>query len=685
MKEIYTKDILGYSSIYQVQTGRCDDLAGWKRGDMETKMKRICIYVVYDRQNIIDNYIGCMLRELKTCMDCLVVVYNGQEILRGMKLLEEHADYLFFRENIGLDAGAFKDALCNLVGWDKVDRYDELFLINDTFFGPFCPMADIIGEMEKRDVDFWGLSKHGECRNDNMGYFPEHIQTFFLAIHSRMLHSKFFQRYWKVLPYFKTWEQVVKKHEMLFTDYFAALGFTYDVLADNDVNNSRNMGNNYTQYLSLPYELMSKRNFPILKRKPLEANILDMQTQEEFCQALEYIKNNTNYDVNLIYHHIIRTMNIADLYRNLHLVYIAPPHSVSMDTKKRIVIAVFAKYSVATNAVSEYLTKMRGPGVEIKIYTGDVGVASAYRKKGYTCITYESGEKWKEVFREVCRCDYICIICDMDLSSEEIPSCTRKSVFFNQWENLLKDYGHVKYIIKCFEEDENLGLLAPPNPIFSYYFGKNGANWKKAFKHVKHIVDELRIRCCLSLNQQPLAITDSFWIRGEILRNFIEKSNVQEEFLCFMWTYVAQDAGYYSGIVESRRYAAMNTVNQQYYLETTINKVQMQCGDFEKFEEMRKTVFYDAVQRYCRKYSDIYIYGTGYMARTYKNLLPGFLAYIVSDGQPKPDDIDGKKVIYFSELEVSSDMGIVVCLDEKNQEQVIPMLEQKGIYHSFCV
>ena len=84
-------------------------------------MKRLCIYLTFDRQGIIDKYIGYMLKELKTCADCLMVVCNQPEIICGKEMLEKYADDIFYRENIGLDTGGFKDALCDFIGWD-IDR-----------------------------------------------------------------------------------------------------------------------------------------------------------------------------------------------------------------------------------------------------------------------------------------------------------------------------------------------------------------------------------------------------------------------------------------------------------------------------------------------------------------------------------------------------------------------------------
>ena len=71
-------------------------------------------------------------------------------------------------------------------------------------------------------------------------------------------------------------------------------------------------------------------------------------------------------------------------------------------------------------------------------------------------------------------------------------------------------------------------------------------------------------------------------------------------------------------------------------------------------------------------------------AKQYQHMLSGVEAYIVSDGRSKNRGIDGKKVLYLSELETEDGIGIVVCLDEGNQEQVIPMLEKRK-FHYLCI
>ena len=100
-------------------------------------MKRLLVYHTYDKQNIIDDYIGYFLGSMRAMVDTIIVVCNMPGIDKGFRNLSDYADGIFYRENIGLDAGGFKDALCTFVGWEKIRQYDELILANDSFYGPF--------------------------------------------------------------------------------------------------------------------------------------------------------------------------------------------------------------------------------------------------------------------------------------------------------------------------------------------------------------------------------------------------------------------------------------------------------------------------------------------------------------------------------------------------------------------
>lgn len=392
--------------------------------------KRICIFVTYDKQNIVDEYIAYILSELKENCNYLVVICNYPEIKMGREYVEKYASQVFYRKNRGFDCGGFKDAMCNFIGWDIIDMYDELVLVNDSFFGPFIPLSNIFSEMETRKVDFWGVIAHAYLKRKKDQDIPEHLQSFFLTIQTRMLHSKEFRGFWESLPYFGTFSDAVKGYEHIFTEYFKKKGFKYSCFANIKNNNSENPENNYWQYAYISYELIAKRNFPFLKKQQLSYDMLEHQTQENYLRAIEYIDKNTNYDVNLIWKNIIRTLDVNDIYRNFHLNFIIDRNKVACKRGEnyKVLICARVNHMSAFEFVSEYLTSINkeNEAIHILVYSDDVDLIRKYNTIGLNILQSQSRYVFFETITEY---DYICYIHDYDLSSKIQPSYINKSLF----------------------------------------------------------------------------------------------------------------------------------------------------------------------------------------------------------------------------------------------------------------
>lgn len=648
-------------------------------------MKRLCVYLTYDKQRIIDRYIGYMLKELRSCMCRLVVVCNMPEVVCGEEILKEYADEIFYRENIGFDAGGFKEALCSFIGWEMLSTYDELVLANDSFFGPFRNMDSIFRDMDKRDCDFWGLTRHAYKKTEERT-IPEHLQSYFLVIRSPMLWSEDFMCYWENMPYYYNFDDVVWNHEVVFTRYFSQLGYRHECLADMLPNDSEDSKNNYTQYGFLQYELISKRNFPFFKKKPVSFETLDIQTQENFKLALDYVEANTGYDVDMIWENLIRTMNMSDLQRNFHLKYSIPEKEAGVNTvQNKVALVIVAEHEKSVEYVLEYLERLEN-SLWIRIGSHKRTITDIYHKNGYSTFLIRGTDDLKRETAELSGCEYVCVLHDCDMSSDKEYSCTGKSLFYNSWHNLLAGKGYLYRLLKKFEKDRRLGVLMPPVPMFSKYFGRAVEEWDRHYSHIAGFIDNRHLCCPVLKRKMPFSVSRNMWIRGCVLKKAVEYGVLEKEYASWLWMYVAQSMGYYTGIVESSEYAAMNELNQQYY----INRIVRQAGRLYGYGNgdillnIQKQVFKGRLSEFCQKYEKIYVYGVGQKAKQYQHMLSGVEAYIVSDGRSKNRGIDGKKVLYLSELETEDGIGIVVCLDEGNQEQVIPMLEKRK-FHYLCI
>lgn len=96
---------------------------------------RLGIFECHDKDGIIDDYIPYLLNDMMENLTDLVVVVNGKLTPEGRRRLLEITPQVFVRADEGFDAAAWKEAMIDYLGWEKVSQYDELVLFNDTFLG----------------------------------------------------------------------------------------------------------------------------------------------------------------------------------------------------------------------------------------------------------------------------------------------------------------------------------------------------------------------------------------------------------------------------------------------------------------------------------------------------------------------------------------------------------------------
>jgi lipopolysaccharide biosynthesis protein len=266
------------------------------------EMKRLCIYVTYDFENIIDDYIGCVLKELRKVIDYLVVVCNYEYIAKGVENVQPYADKIYYRENKGFDAGAYKDVLCRHLSWDEICKYDEMLLVNDSFYGFVYPIENMIHTMKKAGTDYWGITR-APCGKLEDGYwYDTHIQSYFWAFRKNVLKSAWFRQFWSELEYPYTLNQTVKGYELGLNYFLKQHGFKGTALTDMGHLNCifKEKENPYMLY---SLELMRDLKVPIIKRTSF---YLTNKGFGNALKALQYIEMHKMYHSELIKKHMFR-------------------------------------------------------------------------------------------------------------------------------------------------------------------------------------------------------------------------------------------------------------------------------------------------------------------------------------------------------------------------------------------
>ncbi|MDR2446258.1 MAG: rhamnan synthesis F family protein, partial [Treponema sp.] len=486
---------------------------------------RAAVYVIYDEQGVIDDYIPYQLSDLKRNLSFLLVVVNGFLSEAGRRKLAPLADHIIVRENKGFDAEALKAGL-EYAGWDALSQYDELLLMNDTCFGPLYPFKAVFDEMNARDCDFWALNgcplrpaRRG-WKPPRYGFVPAHLCSNFICLRKTILQSPHFKAYWKALPPIKSFKDAVVKHEFLFTKYFEDRGFVSGKFVSED---DLYEATDYPLIL-MAKELAANRKCPVFKKK-------SFTHFDEFCavssrdatRALyEYVRDNTGYDVDLIWRNILRVGNLAEIKNALHLNYVLPKGRLVREPVRREVALFFDFHHLdATEDAMRYINRM--PDYAHVYVTTDTeekkeALARELEKTSRRYMARLTGERGVSALLDAFR-EYA-----LQYEAACFASDRRRGGVFplGGMENVLGSEAFIENALGAFEAEKRLGVLSPPpnhEPCKEYL----GNEWGDSFRLTKRLLEALGIEVPLDEAKPPVAAFGPYvWFRPKALARLFE-------------------------------------------------------------------------------------------------------------------------------------------------------------------
>lgn len=583
----------------------------------DKNLKRLIIYFFYDADGIVDRYVPYMLNALKPYSSEICIVCNGKLTEEGQEVFSEITPKVLVRENKGFDVWAYKAAI-ESYGWEELSKFDEVIFMNHTIMGPVFPFSELFEKMDAENVDFWGITKFPQVMsnpfNVEYGYIPEHIQSHWIAVRSDMLKSPLFQSYWNERPAIKNYSDAVGKHEAIFTKYFADLGFTWSVYSNFDG------AEKFTDYplISSPIEMFEKSRCPIFKRRSFfqeHEYLISESYGEQAKDIIQYLKKNTNYDVNLIFENILRTCNLFDIKRTLNLNYVLPDSiGVGKQQKKKIALVMHLYFIDLIDYCYQY-------ALSLPEYT-DIYITTNSEEKKQAILSKFSNSKWSfvqvdvvenrgrgEAALLVCegknllQYDLVCVMHDKKVSQLDYGI---RGFYFSErcFKNLLGSNELVEQIIELFNNNERLGLVCPPPPYHDgYFFTLAGEKlWGCNFNNVQSLLKKLNIDIKLTASKAPIApIGGMFWFRPCGMKKLLEHGWKYEDFpeepietdgtilnaIERVYSYIEQDAGYYTAYILSSESVRPELTNLYYMSGELVDKVfkLYGCTDFPRIRQ----------------------------------------------------------------------------------------------------
>lgn len=441
-------------------------------------MKRAGIFLFYDPEGKVDDYILGCLGSLQQHMDYLLVVSNSSLDETNRKRLESVSSEVMERKNVGYDVGAYRDGLRHL-GWDHMGDYDELVLFNYTFFAPIHPWAGLFERTDKWDTDFWGITEHDEVRPHPFLpklVMPRHIQSHWIAVRASLSTTKDWRSYWEDMPPIESYNDSIQWHESRFTGYFNALGYRHEVAYNVDDYPSANPVFDNAS-------LLLQDGCPILKRRNLFHNPLHLDRFAIIGADMLEQARAAGYDTDLILSNLARTSKPRDLVTNAGLTWVVP-QSASEETyaaaaKQKVLavahifyadmaeeilqrLSVLPKgyYLVATTSNEENQAQIRAVmeryGVE-----GEVRVVASNRGRDIGAFLVDCNDvlasgKWDIVVKIH--------------SKKSVQDDYNAAQLFKThlYDNLLNSRAHVANILAEFAAHPALGMVLAPLPHMGY-------------------------------------------------------------------------------------------------------------------------------------------------------------------------------------------------------------------------
>ena len=599
--------------------------------------RRLVVYVVFDRRGGVDDYVPYALAGLREHAAHVLVVVNGSLSEEGRGKLEAVSDEILVRENVGFDIWAHKDALDH-VG-SRLSEFDEVLLTNDTWFGPMRPYAPVFDRMGERATHFWGMTDH--AREDpnpftGKGVLPYHLQSFWIAVRREMFLSEEWARYWRELPEMPSYFDAVLKHETIFTDHFAQLGFTHDVAYPAAEIGTKNP----SLYRA---EALLDAGCPVMKRRPFmqwppyldRHAVVGRWTLEKAAQY--------GYPMELFWENAARTIPPKDLNTDAAMLEVLPDYDRGYDPEAplRTVVIAHIFYVEMTDEMLDRADTLPGD-YDLVVTTPDLERASAIaetltrrgHRRGAVDIRVVSSNDGRDQSAFLIECRDVLLGDDYDLVVKIHSKKTPQDGFNvgrhfkeQQFDNLLNSQGYTANLVSLFQKEPGLGMVFPPMIHIGY--PTLGRGWSVNKEGAADIAEQLGIFVPLD-DISPLAPFGSMYVaRPQALRLLISHPWTYEQFggaeaykdgglahiLERIPAYAAGELGYHVRTVSTTEYMSISHSSLEFKLDEM--SVTTPGYAYEQIELIRLAGFVGTGSRsdFARMYMRVNFPGTGARVR----------------------------------------------------------------------
>lgn len=245
-------------------------------------IKRCAIFASYSSEGIVPEYVVYYLSQLRKEVDGVIFIAdNNLKQLSELDKIKPYVTYACFTRHGSYDFGSYRKGIEYLSEQGLLHQLDELYLVNDSCYGPVNGFETVFESMRKRSCDFWGMVDSTDTKY--------HLLSFFYCFKKRILQDPSFYEFFQLARGHISFDFAVMKLERELTEYLRNLGYSSECFLPSFVE-SQNLhviaGNRNATVWPL---MLLKAGFPLVKIKALDGRFGD-DLREKKDKVLDYIK-----------------------------------------------------------------------------------------------------------------------------------------------------------------------------------------------------------------------------------------------------------------------------------------------------------------------------------------------------------------------------------------------------------
>lgn len=187
----------------------------------ETLGPRVVLFCHWDSRGRVQEHTRRYVESLRAEGLSIVLSSNAESLAPGdAAWAASVCAVVILRRNVGYDFGAWRDAL-SACGLPRPET-TQIILVNDSVYGPFRPLRDVLARIEASPAAICGLTDSWQRRY--------HLQSYFLSFRPEAFGSPAWRRFWDQVLLSRSKRYVVQSYEIGLTQALLRAELSCDVL-----------------------------------------------------------------------------------------------------------------------------------------------------------------------------------------------------------------------------------------------------------------------------------------------------------------------------------------------------------------------------------------------------------------------------------------------------------------------